>query len=230
MVEISTPLIHAVEGCDGVGKTHFIQSITDQYTQQGFKVKVLSTPSKELPDGQAVRALLKKESLYKKVSLDELKEAFVKSIQEVAIQLLNLYQDGHYNLFFLDRWWFSYLAYQFLLEGLSPEQIKNLIDEALIDIFLPLGITTHTSVPFEKNLLFPHVTHFDCDTDPLTIQRFLQKRMEMCQKERSTDVHDKNNEFQLRVLNNYKRLFGALTQAPYHLDYEKKPIPILEDN
>lgn len=221
------PLVYAVEGCDGVGKTHFIQSMTQTLSDQGLNVKTLSTPSKELPAGEYVRSILRNKYLYRQTTLEELKKAFVASIQEVAKQILASYQEGVYNLFFLDRWWLSYLAYQFPLENLSPQQIEGIIQEALIDIFLPLGISIHTPHPFEKQLIFPKVFHFDCDLNPETLQKFCQKRLEMCQKEGSGDVHDVDNDFQVRVLKNYKRLFSVLTQSPYHLDYEKKPIPIL---
>ena len=93
-------LIYAVEGCDGVGKTHFIQQHSQVLSEQGHKVCLLSTPSKSLPKGTAVREVLKDKSLYQSLSPSQLSQRFVESIREVAQQIITLHLQGVYTLFF----------------------------------------------------------------------------------------------------------------------------------
>lgn len=210
------PKVIALEGCDGVGKTAYTTQFKNFFEKNGKSVAYSHTPAKDLPIGELARLTLsvdKSKEAWEKaraLGFTNKEELFLASIIEVAEYLCTLRNTFKYDVYLLDRWWPSHLAYDHELTRLSPTEIFSLIKKML-------SLQEKSSIlkenrNFCKRLFLPHLLYVDFPSQQENKElynKILENRMK--DKTKGTvSVYDEDLPFQFRVRNNYRKLMNFL--------------------
>ena len=210
------PKVIALEGCDGVGKTAYTTQLKDFFEKNGKRVARSSTPSKDLPLGELARLTLSPEKgkeAWKKaqtLGFSQREDLFLAAIVEVAEYLCTLRNAFQYDVYLLDRWWPSHLAYDHKLTRLTPTEMFSLIKKML-------SLQEKSSIlkenkNFSKRLFLPHFLYVDFPSqseNAALYNKILENRMKDKTKG-TTSVYDDDLPFQFRVRNNYRKLMNFL--------------------
>lgn len=167
-------LLIAVEGIDGAGKTTLVKNLKSYYENKGFPCSKFKEPT-EGYYGQQIRALAQygRES----VSPEEEMNLFLEDRKENKLQNLEP-AIKRKELVFLDRYYFSSIAYQGA-RGLDPNFIKTKNEEIALrpDLVLILDCAVIIGLSRIKNLRNEIPNHFEQE-ELLEKARRIFKRME----------------------------------------------------
>jgi len=187
-IHLRKGVLIAIEGTDGSGKSTQVKMLCDSFRQEGYNVRCLKEPTNG-QYGQKIRLLAKNGRHL--ASAEEELELFLKDRIEDCTNNIRPALKRR-ELIFIDRYYFSTIAYQGAL-GLDPVMIWNRNEEIAVvpDLVILLDVPVQTGLSRILSFRKEQHDHFENEKFLEGVRKLFLNIKEL-QKLRKTGRHQKS--------------------------------------